>query len=646
MARGVSVNGRVSVSILEQIRQASDIVDVVSSTATLKRAGRTFKGLCPFHREKTPSFTVNPEKQVFYCFGCGAGGDVFKFVQLRENVDFREAIAILAVRAGITIEEPKGGPTGAAGTKLSKVDLERANRWACRWFQQQLRSSVGESARRYAVSRGFTDASIERFGVGYAPEGWETLTIAARAAGVPAALLVATGLVRSREDGSVYDAFRNRLMFPIRDAMDRIVGFGGRTLGDDPAKYVNSPQSVLFDKSRTLYGIATAKNAFATTRAAVVVEGYVDCLMAQQHGFDHVVATLGTALTPEHVQLLRRYVDRVILVFDSDAAGQKAADNALRLFVAERLDVALACVPEAKDPADLLVAAGAATFERVLTSAVGALEFKWNQIRRRFHDAATGPDRRRAVEEFLGLVASSGDLEACDPIQRGLILNQVGKLLGLPGEEVHRQLRIISRRTPLPPRNEAVAREPAAAPTDAAGRAMRDVLEVVLNEPAHYQAAEEEFDPALLADAELRCIAEAVAELAKREEGFVLSDVISRFDSARIAGRIMELQAAGERLGNFEAVVQGALHRLRELREQTEQGSLLSRLRGTQASQGDDAAGSPQDQGVSAVEEERSLLRAASQKRGGIGSFAGHRHSAAALSLSTKDGTKQTEPAG
>jgi len=640
------VNGRVSVSILEQIRQASDIVDVVSSTAALKRAGRTFKGLCPFHREKTPSFTVNPEKQVFYCFGCGAGGDVFKFIQLRESVDFPEAIAILAARAGITIEEPKGGPTGAAGSKLSKVDLEKANRWACRWFQQQFRTPAGEAARQYVVSRGFTDASIERFSVGFAPEGWETLTAAARAAGVPGALLVATGLVRTRQDNSVYDAFRNRLMFPIRDAMDRIVGFGGRTLGDDPAKYVNSPQSVLFDKSRTLYGIATAKSAFAATRTAVVVEGYVDCLMAQQHGFEHVVATLGTALTPEHVQLLRRYVDRVILVFDSDEAGQKAADNALRLFVAERLDVALACVPEAKDPADLLLAAGAGAFGRVLTSAVGALEFKWNQIRRRFHDAATGPDRRRAVEEFLGLVASSGDLEACDPIQRGLILNQVGKLLGLQGEEVQRQLRIVSRRTPLPTPSGAAARRSGTAPTDAAGRAMRDILEVVLNDATHWPAAAEEFDPALLADADLRSIAEAVVALAKREEGFVLPDLISRFDSAHIAGRIMEMQAAGERLGNFEAVIEGALQRLRELRELREHGNLLSRLRGNAVSKMGDAGESQEAPGVSAEEAERSLLRAAGRKRGGIGAFAGHRHSAAALSLSAKDGTKQTEPAG
>lgn len=641
------VSGRISVPVLEQIRQANDIVEVVSAYASLKRTGRTLKGLCPFHREKTPSFTVNPEKQVFYCFGCGVGGDVFKFVQLRENVEFREAIAILASKAGISIEEPRGGAGGGkSDSGTSKVDLERVNRWACRWFQQQFRSPAGEAARRYVASRGISEPSVERFCLGFAPDSWEALSVAAQAARIPSDLLSAAGLVRSRPDGSHYDAFRNRLVFPIRDAMDRVVGFGGRTLTDDPAKYVNSPQSALFDKSRTLYGIATAKTAFSDSRTAVVVEGYVDCLMAQQHGFAHVVATLGTALTIEHVQLLRRYVDRVILVFDSDEAGQKAADNALRLFLAERLDVSLACVPEAKDPADFLLAAGSTAFERVLTSAVGALEFKWNQIRRRFHDAATGPDRRRAVEEFLGLVVGSGDLGACDPIQRGLILNQVGKLLGLPGEEVHRQLRIIARRVPSATGSGATARETKAAPMDAAGLAMRDLLEVVLNDTGRYSSLADEFDPTLLMDPELRAIAEAIAELAGVGDAFALPDLICRFDSARSSGRIMELQAAGERKGNFDAIVEGALRRLRELREQREHGMLLARLRDEAAERKGNPVEPPGSVSVNSSEAERSLLQAASRRRGGIGVFAGHRHSASPVSLPAESGAKQTEPAG
>jgi DNA primase len=625
----VRVSGRVSVSLIEQVRQANDIVDVVSSYVSLKRAGRGLKGLCPFHNEKTPSFTVAAEKQIFHCFGCGAGGDVFKFVQLRENVDFREAINILASRAGISLEEARGQQSrGEAGP--GKVDLERVNRWACRWFQQQLQRPIGKAAREYLAARGISGQSVERFALGYAPESWDALCSAARANDVPAQLLSAAGFTRSRDDGSQYDAFRNRLMFPIHDAMDRVIGFGGRTLGDDPAKYVNSPQNPLFDKSRCLYGISAAKNAFSSHRCAVIVEGYVDCLMAQQHGFDHTVATLGTALTPEHVQLLRRYVDQVILVFDSDQAGQRAADNSLRLFFSERLDVRLAHVPEAKDPADLLLAAGTEAFNRVLTSAVDALEFKWNQVRRRYCDAATGPDRRRAIEEFLGLIANSADLGACDPIQRGLILNQVGKLLGLPGDEVNRQLRITARRTPATTTAGVPARHADQQPTGPAGAAMRELLEVLVNDPGHFASVASDFDPEVLPGGDLKDIAVTVAGLAQERNDFTLAELLSRFESVRTASLIMQLHAAGERKGNFAATAEGAAARLRELRERCERSDLLATLRHVSPVKPSQAEfGTSDDADVNTAADQRSMLRAVSEKRGGIGVFAGHRHSAA-----------------
>ena len=635
------MSGRVSVALVERIRQASDIVDIVSSYVSLQRAGRGLKALCPFHNEKTPSFTVAADKQIFHCFGCGAGGDVFKFVQLRENVDFKEALAILAARAGISLEEsPSQRRDGAPG----KADLERVNRWACRWFQQQLQKPCGDAAREYMAARGISNQSIERLAIGYAPQSWDALCTAAKSNNVPADLLSVTGLARLREDGSRYDAFRNRLMFPIRDAMDRVIGFGGRTLGDDPAKYVNSPQSPLFDKSRCLYGIASAKHAFAKERSAVVVEGYVDCLMAQQHGFEHTVATLGTALTPEHVQLLRRYVDQVILVFDSDEAGQRAADNSLRLFLTERLDVRLARVPEAKDPADLLLAAGPSAFQTVLTSAVDALEFKWNQIRRRYRDAATGPDRRRAIEEFLGLIAGIADLGACDPIQRGLILNQVGKLLGLPGEEINRQLRIISRQMPVKSSAAAPARHLDRQAIGPAGLAMRELMEVLINDPGHFASVATEFDPQLLPDGDLKEIAAAVAELTREQGGFTLPGLISRFESVRTASQIMELQAAGEQKGNFAATAEGAAARLRELREERDRGTLTASLRrGSKTASPPLPAesGPPDDAGVSGGDEQRSLLRAVSEKRGGIGVFAGHRHSAAQSAATTGSAEKR-----
>jgi DNA primase len=558
----------------EQIRQSSDIVDVIASHVALHRAGRNMKGLCPFHSEKTPSFHVLPERQMFKCFGCGVGGDVFKFVQLRENMTFPEARAMLANRAGIALEPQRTSDASAP----SKMDLERVLNWAARWFQKQLEGPSGKSALIYALDRGISESTIRQFGLGFAPDDWGMLCKAAQSQNISPGLLLAAGLVKQRDDGSLYDAFRNRLMFPIRDALNRFIGFGGRTLGDDPAKYINSPQTLLFDKSRCLYGLDSAKDAFRETKTAVIVEGYVDCIMAQQCGFTHTVATLGTALTPNHVQMLQRYVEKVIVVFDSDTAGQRAADQSLSLFVGARLDVRLANVREGKDPADLLLSRGKEAFEATLTSASSALEFKWQQVLRQCGDDATGPARRRAVEEFLGHIARCVEHGAFDPIARGFALNQVGKLLGLSSEEVSRQLRIVARTIPAAP-GVVQGALPATAIVDAANRAMKDLLEVIVCAPAYFHDAAAEFDPEIFVDSELRQIGITVCELARREEGFSPSELVSRFESVETGRRIADLLWSAEQRGNHDATVAGALSRLRQVREQKSIQDAIGSLR-------------------------------------------------------------------
>ncbi len=622
------MSGRASVATIEHVRQANDIVDVVASYLTLTRAGKSFKALCPFHQEKTPSFTVTPDKQIFHCFGCGVGGDVFKFLQLRENVDFRESLAILANRAGIVLEE--SARDSGARPEHDKPTLARANDWAVRWFQRQLRDPAGSEATAYAIHRGFSEESIERFGIGLAPPRSDALLTAGRKAGLADDLMVAVGLVKRGQDGSLYDGFRNRLMFPIRDAINRTIGFGGRALGDERAKYINSPQSLLFDKSRCLFGVDTAKQAFSTERWAVVVEGYVDCIMAQQYGFAATVATLGTALTLEQVRLLQRYVDGVVLVFDSDEAGQRAADSALELFLIEKLDVKLARVPEAKDPAELLVSSGAEAFSAVLTSARDALEFKWDQVSRRYRGAGSGPDRRRAIEAFLGLLARTANLGDCDPIQRGLVLNQVGKLLALSSEEVNRQLRIVSRRLPGAPRDGGVGvRGLTVGPRNAAETAMRTLLEVLLNQPEHFEAAAHVFDPALMSDGHLKEIAIAVVEMMQAGEELKLPALISRFESVQASGLVTELQAAGERWeslaptmqgrGSFAARVEGAVKCLEALLEQSQRDEATTDFRRKANRRPHEM---PDDAG------KKELRRVFAKASGGIGVFAGYRHSA------------------
>ncbi len=567
--------GRDRASKTEQVRQASDIVDVVSSYVTLKRAGRDFRALCPFHNEKTPSFHVVPAKQIYKCFGCGAGGDVFKFIQQKEGVPFPEALEILARRAGIDLEPARARPTGTFGPS----DLERVNRWAAKWFAKQLALDVGEAARSYAQQRGIEPAWVEKFALGFAPDSWDAMVLAARAAGIPERLLAAAGLAKTRQDGSLYSAFRHRLMFPIRDALGRVIGFGGRTLGDDPAKYLNSPQTAIFDKSKCLFGLDIARDRMAQSREAIVVEGYLDCLVAHQSGFANVVATLGTALTPDHARSLKRYVDRVVVIFDSDDAGRAAADRSLSTLLAERLDVRLSHVPEGKDPADLLISKGSDAFSAVLTSACEALEFKWNQMRGRYRDADSGPERRRAIEDFISLLAGSPQVGASDPIQRGLILNQVGKFLGLSSEEAHRIWRRAARQAPVAASSGTV-RAPDRRFGDEVTAAMRELVAVLLNEPRHYAAAAVEFDPELCRDETLRNIARGLVE-SLREEGdeFSIARFISRFDDPETAGLITDLHLAGERRGNFEAVVDGAVRRMQSAREHDLYDQLVAAIR-------------------------------------------------------------------
>lgn len=634
--------------ITERLRQASDIVEVVSAYVSLKSAGGSFRGLCPFHNEKTPSFHVNPARQTFKCFGCGAGGDVFKFIQLRENVTFPEARVILANRAGIALEDrpSMAGPSDAPG----KLDIERVNRWAAQWFTKQLASPAGEAARAYLERRGVTGESVVAFTLGFAPPGWDTFVSAARQQRISDNLLVAAGLVKPRDGGGYYDVFRNRLMFPIRDGMDRVVGFGGRTLDDDTAKYINSPQTALFDKSRCLFGVATAKDAFRERRSAILVEGYMDCLVAQQFGFRNTVATLGTALTADHVRLLSRYVDSVLLVFDSDEAGQKAADASLSLFLTEKLDVRLAHVPEGKDPADFLVLRGKEAFAEVLTSGVSALEFKWKQVMRRCRGQASQLDRRRAVEEFLGLLVRSADLGSFDPIQRGLILNQVGKLLAISPGEVERQIRILARRqTPVRAAGVAAteggsgAFRTARMAYDDYDTAVRDLLSVMLNEPVYYDDVAGVFDPEMVRDPVLAEVARHFATMMRSEEEYSVAALISRFEAVEAAALITDLQEQGLRRGNSEATIRGALARLQQVKEHRRLNLLAAGLRGpgNRADAGNDGSAG-QDAG-SEDADTRSVLRAVEDAARRVSHFAANKHLAAPLTAGAEALSSQAE---
>lgn len=563
----------------KEILDRVDIVDLVSEHVTLRRSGQRLVGLCPFHSEKTPSFTVRPEHGAFKCFGCGKGGDIFSFVQFRENVPFMEAMRILADRVGIELQPTSGGGP-AEGP--SRADVARVNAWAKGFFRSQLLDeTVGASTRAYIASRGISDETAERFGLGLATGDLSLLRRAALAAGFAPAVLESADLLREGDHGDGYATFRNRLMFPIHDATARVVGFGGRTLGDDRAKYLNTRQNELFDKGRGLYGIDLARDAIKEQKRAILVEGYTDCLAAHQAGFPETVATLGTALTQEQVDLLRRYCDQIVLLFDSDSAGEAAADRAIHVALPRGVTVRLARMPDGKDPGDFLADGDPSRFSDVLKQAVDALGFKWLQAQRRFRSEGSGTERSEAIRDFLRLIAAAVQTKAVDPIHRGLLVNQVSHLLGLARGEVDGLLARMASK-PAPRGREAVVATPAspvAPPADQEQAAWGHFLEVLLSEPGAISTIAAPL-PSLdrMADPRDRAIAAVVLELADSLGEFGVSDVAARFSDAADVDRVMELARRGARRANYTDTLCLAVDRIRraERDEALERGRELA----------------------------------------------------------------------
>jgi len=445
-------------SIKDKVLQATDIVEVVSEHVSLTRRGKEFVGLCPFHPDRKPSLNVSPAKQIFKCFACGAGGDVIKFVQLRERLDFQAALAALAQRAGIDLNT-----TPAEARDERRIEqLRKTIEWARAHFQRNLHDTpAGQAARDYARRRGLTPETIARHNLGLAADSWDDLLLAARRAGVSSELLQSAGLTATNEAGRTYDRFRNRLIFPINDGFGRCVAFGGRTLADDPAKYLNSPETGLFSKSRVLYGLDLAKRAISDAGCAVVVEGYLDAVLLHQFGFTHAVATLGTALTDAHVKALRRLSERVVLCFDGDQAGMRAADRAVEVAVLGGTEVRVAVLEGGQDPADCLLAAGRDGFGRVLDSAVDALQFKWSQMVTAFGSGGAGA-QRTAVEALIEFIARLTTTRGLNALDHGLLVRRLAELLALPPRSVHDLLASARRR--LQPVGRSAAAPPDALP--------------------------------------------------------------------------------------------------------------------------------------------------------------------------------------
>ena len=430
---------RLDEHVVDEIRQRLDIVEVIGDYVPLRRAGREYVALCPFHDERTPSFTVSPAKQMFYCFGCQVGGDVFTFVMKKEGWTFPEAVAHLARRAGVTLPERPLSP-GQRRVRDRQEQLARVLAAAAAFFRQVLRSPAGEAARRYLEERGLPEPLWDRYGLGYAPAGWDGLVRALEQRGVPGAWLAEAGLAQPRPGGGYYDRFRHRVMFPIADPRGRVVGFGGRSLDGQEPKYLNTPETPLFNKRRLWYGLDWSRPRLRETGTAVVVEGYMDAIAVDRAGVGYAaVASLGTSLSEEQVDLLARYVQQVIIAYDADAAGQRATMRGLAMFADAGVEVRVAQLPPGRDPDDVVRREGPEALRQILEAAVPVVEYRFRQVMAAV-DTATPRGRAQAVAELAPWLARVGH-----PVERAEYVRRYAVALGLDEAVLWQEVRRASR---------------------------------------------------------------------------------------------------------------------------------------------------------------------------------------------------------
>jgi len=444
------VGGRDRTDVVETVRARADLREIAADYLPLKKSGSKYRALCPFHTEKTPSFYVDAEKQLFYCFGCGVGGDVFKFLMLYEKLEFPEALRTLAGRYGIPIPAASRGPESDERQKV----LAATGR-ALAYFREQLQRPGGKRAREYLSGRGIGAATIETFQIGYAPEGWSGLKGHLANAGLLEVQAVLAGLLAKKEDtGRTYDRFRDRVIFPIVNLSGETIGFGGRVIGEGEPKYLNSPETPAFSKGDNLYGIGMAREGIRKEGYVILVEGYMDVIALHQAAVTHAVATLGTGFTTGHVRLLKRYTDRVVVNFDPDAAGRSAARRSLEVLLENGFEVKVVSLPAGKDPDVFIREQGAERYRERLAAGLPYIEFLTRDVAQR-QDLSGTRGKVAALNEVLPFLARIDN-----PVRRAGHVEMIAAVLGIEDRLVLQEMQdaVRGRRRSLQPGMVAGAR--------------------------------------------------------------------------------------------------------------------------------------------------------------------------------------------
>jgi len=520
------LKGSIPESKIEEIRQRADIVGLISEYVALKKAGRNHLGSCPFHKEKTPSFTVNSEKQIFYCFGCGQGGNVYSFLMKINNMTFPEAVRHLAGKLGITLPTTFSDEEEKRRSGL-KQELYRVNTLARDYFARQLFSEGGKNGREYLRKRGIREEVVREFKLGYAPPVWRYLRDFFQRQGTALSLVEKSGLIISREKGDYYDRFRGRLIFPIEDIHGNVVAFGGRIIGEGEPKYLNSPESPVYIKGNNLYGLNRSRDDIRKADGVIVVEGYFDFLSLWNAGFRNVVATLGTAMTTHHADLIKRCTKNVFTLFDPDQGGKKALERSISLFLGRNMHARVVVLPEGRDPDDFVRASGRKALEDVLSGARSAVDYYIDEM------IGTGKTLEENLESLRESIPFMAQID--DPVERNLFVKRVSERLQIDQALLKKEVgKVLS-----------VEEEPSAGGAGRPGRSTVDLVELSLlymmvEKPARIDQARDYRVLDFFSNRELRRIGQSLEELRQADKKVSVADFIEGLADGAAKRKLLE----------------------------------------------------------------------------------------------------------
>ncbi len=551
------MSGLIPDSVLDAVLERVDIVEVVSDFLPLQKAGKSYKALCPFHKEKTASFNVSPDKQIFHCFGCRAGGNAFRFLMLHEGLNFYEAVKTLAERAGVRL------PRSGRGEPDGSLRLIEANECAAAYFHGLLEErKEGKRGLSYVSERGISRETIDTFRIGYSPADSRGLVAAAGKMKMSARDLENAGLLSKSSSGGVRGRFRQRVMFPISSVAGRVVGFGGRVLGKDVPKYLNSPETPVYRKGHILYGLHLAREEMRRRQQAVLVEGYTDLVRLWQEGIRNVVASLGTSLTEDHVRLVKRYAKEAVIVFDGDDAGADASLRGLDLLVAGGVRVRIASLPAGEDPDDFVAQRGGPAMERVLEQAQDIIDYKLQRLESR-HDRSTAAGRVDIIDEMLDTLAGIPHA-----VEKSEALRAVAQRIGVDEQAVRVQLGRHERKGARRPEESTPAAHQPEPMLE------RTLLRLLLENPELGAGISGDVTPDDFSHPDYRRIANVLFV----EGGRGLPVIMSRLEGEGVSDVLARIMMDDVACSDPDRVVQDCVVRMKEQRAKTERSKLRIRI--------------------------------------------------------------------